>query len=275
MADFLKIYGECQGPLDFPMTNEGARQLEKLLDTGEYEPLRKSTTSFECFLPGENADISVVTTEEVDREGEVVLADAVDWSEYQKNPVVAFNHNYNIPPVGKSLWQKKINKSWKAKTQYSRRPKTHPVDKEWFPESIFHMIKEQMLPGKSIGGLCKRREPTAEEKQIYPGVKRIAEKAVVFEYSVVPVGINKGAVTEAISKSALNLPLDLFPDIAAALEELELENPNETVVIKSFLRAEDYLRRKQLLAQNKAEQFLDNVPSIVERIIKKRMGKVQ
>lgn len=277
MADFAKEFGSCHGPLDFPMTDDGARKLEQLLDTGEYDPVRKSTTSFECFLPGENADISVVSSEEVDREGELIYADSLDWSEFQKNPVVAFNHNYKIPPVGKSLWQKKVNKSWKAKTQYSRRPKTHPADKEWFPESIFHLIKEQMLPGKSIGALCKRREPTVEEKTTYPGVRKVVEKAFIFEYSVVPIGMNKSAVTEAISKGDLTVPLELFPEVADALEELRksMKSDKPEIVIKSFVRAEDYLRRRKIMTQQKANELLETVPNLIEQAIKKRMGKIQ
>src|SRR4051812_17471003 len=45
------------------------------------------------FVEGEKADISWISTKEVDHEGEVVLPEGIDLSIYQKNPVVLWSHD--------------------------------------------------------------------------------------------------------------------------------------------------------------------------------------
>ena len=40
MSKFNKAFGNCQGPLDFPMRDDDAKALEAKLDTGEFERIR-------------------------------------------------------------------------------------------------------------------------------------------------------------------------------------------------------------------------------------------
>lgn len=278
--NFLECYGDCTGPLDFPMKSADAKELETILDTGEYSPIKKFHNGFEAFLPGENADVSVISVEEVDRDGEVVLADGLDFSQFQKNPVVTYNHNYTIPPVGKSLWQKRVSNLWKAKTQYARRPENHPKDAEWFPDTIFHMVKDGMMSGKSIGGLKKTREATNDERVKYPGVKRIVEKALLFEYAVVPIGCCPSAITEAISKSLLKLPEEIlkkdFKEVWEVVKDFSAESEDDEpeILIKEFTTAADYKRQQELRLTLEMNNMLKTLPEEVDRYLRRKMGKV-
>ena len=46
--------------------------------------------------------MSWITTESVDRTGEVVLARGMDDAQFQGNPLVTLGHAYWMPPVGRS-----------------------------------------------------------------------------------------------------------------------------------------------------------------------------
>ena len=62
MAKFFELYkGMATGPTGIPMRDDDARELEKLLDSGEYVPMKKHTTLLESFAPNERADISVIS----------------------------------------------------------------------------------------------------------------------------------------------------------------------------------------------------------------------
>ena len=58
--------------------------------------------------PGERSDVSWISTESVDRMGEVVLAKGMNDGQFQQNPLVTLGHAYWMPPVGKSLWRKRV-----------------------------------------------------------------------------------------------------------------------------------------------------------------------
>ena len=225
----------CHGPLDFPMEDFDAKELERKLDTGEYSPFRRFSSEFESFFPNERADISVISDGSIDEEGDVVDPKGLDWSKYQKNPLVTFGHNYNIAPIGRSMWQKLIaDFTWKAKTQYIPKPKDYPTEKEWFPDSIYHMIKEGFLPGKSIGGITKWiKDETGK-------AKRIATKSIIYEYSVVPRQANNNAIVEAVSKGLVFFPEEVlsdFPEVYNIIKEQkckEEEFKNSLPIIKDL-----------------------------------------
>jgi len=93
MNPLSQHYGKAEGPLGFPMTDEGARQLEALLKVQPKEDgydyrrafLAKSVSELQ---PGERADVSWISEESVDRDREVVLASGMDDSPFKLNPLV-------------------------------------------------------------------------------------------------------------------------------------------------------------------------------------------
>lgn len=285
---FLKAYGECTGPLDFPMTTENARELEAQLESGEYAPFKlQKAHAFESCIEGERSDISVVSDASVDADGEVVDPDSLNWSKFQKSPVVAFNHNYSIPPIGKSLWQKFVKSigSWKAKTQYISRPDTLPSDAIWFPDSIFHMVKSGALNAKSIGGAASYREITKEDIEKnpeYSKAKRITKSVNIYEYSVGVIGVNKNTIVEQVSKSLVHIPEEILqkdfssvPELIEALKDLKVvTDDNSLPVIKSYRTEKSFVEEQQNIANSKIETIKNSIPELVEDSFKRLMGKV-
>src|SRR5688500_5540201 len=108
--DFLKQYWDTEGPLGFPMKDKDAKALEEVLSKHpehEYQNLVVEKAMTEVS-PGERADVSWISTEDVDRQREIVLAAGMDDTHFKANPIVTMAHNYQIPPVGRSLWRKKV-----------------------------------------------------------------------------------------------------------------------------------------------------------------------
>jgi hypothetical protein len=277
MSSFLKEYGDCLGPLNFPMKDQEAKELEHKLETGEYSPIKIcKSDAMEGFFPGERADISIISDSTKDKDGEKLNPKGFNWRTFDRNPIVTFGHNYQIPPIGKSLWHKLIQGSvWKAKTQYIRRPENHPEQKEWFPDSIYHMVKEGALPGKSVGGIVKWREPTAEERK--DNVSRVGEEIDVFEYSVVPVPSNNNTVVELVSKGVITLDAaamqSYYPEIYEIIKDIS--SPNDPIIINSFTTKEQHLKIKRNTLQKGLQRELNKIPNIADKVLRRMLGKVE
>jgi len=61
---------------------------------------------------GEGKLEAIVSTNDIDRHGEIVDIEGIDIKNYEKNPVVMWAHDYSLPPIGKttSLTKEKIGK---------------------------------------------------------------------------------------------------------------------------------------------------------------------
>lgn len=275
MHTFYKGY--CTGPFGFPMLEEDARELDKELqntneDIGSFR-LFKGHDKSNHFIDGERADVSIITDESVDEEGELIELKSMDFTPFRKNPIVTFNHDFNKPPIGRSAWQKQIGNSIKAKTIYTPRPETLDKNLEWFPDSIFHMVKSGFLPGKSIGGTFKRRAPTSEEIQKYgPSLKKVGYGAKIFEYSVVTRQANSNAIVEAVSKGLIRIPESYIcdlPEVAAYLEKHKKQQ-SELPSIENYRTLQDY--NEEMTKQ--MNEFSNKVPELVDDVFARLLGKV-
>src|SRR5262249_27032499 len=126
----LKQYGP-EGPLGFPLADGQCRAVESLLRSlprgKEYDYRHAVNAQAPTELsPGARADVSWITTQAVARGGEVVMARGRDNSQFALTPVVTPNPPSPPPPVGRSLWQKRVKDGdlagVKAKTKYPQRP---------------------------------------------------------------------------------------------------------------------------------------------------------
>jgi hypothetical protein len=86
---------------------------------------RLASTPSECKAEeGEDGktDVSVVSTDHVDRDGEVILPGGLDLNEFRQNPVVAWAHDYSQLPLGKAKWIRPKGNGLIAMTQFARKP---------------------------------------------------------------------------------------------------------------------------------------------------------
>jgi hypothetical protein len=222
MPPFHKHYGPAVGPLGFPMTDRAARALDGLLKalpkTGEYE-YRKAVVSRPPteLNPGERSDVSWISTESVDRAGEVVVARGMNDGQFQHNPLVTLGHAYHLPPVGRSLWRKRVKDGSlagiKAKTHYPARPDSWPAADPWPPDKVFALVQAGMLQGKSIGFLPTRvHVPDDQEVQRHgwQNVGLVIDEWLLLEYACVFLPANQDALVEAVSKGSVDVPQELL-----------------------------------------------------------------
>jgi hypothetical protein len=211
-----QYYGPTIGPLNFPQTDRAARALVTLLralpHTKEYEYRKAVSAKAPTELnPGERSDVSWISTESVDRTGEVVVARGMNDAQFQGNPLVTLGHAYWLPPVGKSLWRRRVKDGSlvgiKAKTQYPPRPDGWPAEDAWVPDKVLALVQAGLLQGKSIGFLpTKVHIPDEKEvrKNGWPEqVSLVIDEWLLLEYACVFLPANQDALVEAVSKGTM------------------------------------------------------------------------
>lgn len=230
MSSVTKEQPLAEGPLGFPLPDQVAFALEARLKELPREPayeyrrtaLAKGVSELQ---PGERADVSWISEESVDRQGDVILAWGMDDSQFALNPIVTLNHAYDSPPAGKSLWRKRLKegqrKGVKAKAVYPARPANWPDAERWVPDIAYELVASDLLRGKSVGFLpLKVRTPTEREARDNPamrGVRYVIEEWLLLEYACCFLPAQQNAVVEAVSKGRLPevLVKALLPEVPA------------------------------------------------------------
>ena len=167
------------------------------------------------LVEGEMADVSRITAEILDDEGDVILSDGIDFSTWEKlgKPVTLQHEHEAAALVGKCLWYKdsKNPKGYIAKTRYK--------------EEFFPLVKE--LKGKSIYAVVdKAREATADDKiKFGERCRRVIEKSSIREFSVCLIPVNPACTQLALSKG-----LKLSQD---SLDLLGYKKPEFNVLAKA------------------------------------------
>jgi hypothetical protein len=216
--NYLKTIYDTEGPLGLPMKDKQARLLDGILKTlpEEDRQLCRIVTAKKPseLLDGERADVSWISTEEIDRDREIVVARGMNDEQFKMNPIVTLQHCYGQPPVGRSLWRKRVKDGAlagiKAKTQYPARPANW--EGIWQPDTVFTLIQSGLMQGKSIGFLrLKSHCPSSHEIAASPElaeVSRIIDEWLLLEYACVFLPANQSALVEAVSKG-LSLPAEM------------------------------------------------------------------
>lgn len=242
-------FGDSIGPLGFPMHSAISRVVESAMKSQPAELRSHFRTSVSgtdgksqvvdgyCrrmvnikgndFVDAEHADVSIVTSESIDRDNEVVMSSGLDWKQFNSNPVVPFAHDYTTFPVGRCLWVAQTQLSngtaaWKAKTRYTPRPPAdlHPAEAPWLPDTVWHFVRVGDLRGKSIGFIpMSMRNPTAVELERNPALADtwgMIDSAIILEYSPCAVPANGTALVESVAK-AKSAGFDVAPDFCRVL----------------------------------------------------------
>src|SRR5262245_54306106 len=103
----------------------------------------KAFSSDVTVIDGERAVSAVISTNAVDRDGEVLIPQGMNAKDYQANPVIFFNHNWaawdcdpkDKLPVGKCVALAKDADSISFKMVFAERPANHPEGEEWLPDT--------------------------------------------------------------------------------------------------------------------------------------------
>ena len=129
----------------------------------------------------------VGSTETVDRDGEVIKADAWQLGSYNKNPVVQWAHDYQSPPVGKTLSIERRGTDTVFQIQFAT------SDEYAFADTVYKLCKGGYLNATSVGFIPIEYEKA--KKQGDPS--RTFTKVELLEISIVPVPSNPDALVSA------------------------------------------------------------------------------
>lgn len=166
---------------------------------------------------------AIISTEEVDRDGDVVRAAGADLTQYLLNPVVLAGHDYrNLDSVvGKALEVTVVSgQGIKARFQFA------PADVNPKAELVRRLWASEFVNATSIGFIPKEAKPRENGN----GYEFTSWE--LLEFSVVSVPSNQSALalrtlgelniaeTRAVNERALDLLREYFElDVSAALEK--------------------------------------------------------
>ncbi|MFI5250802.1 MAG: HK97 family phage prohead protease [Bacteroidota bacterium] len=162
------------------------------LKKGEKPRVVKSfNVGYKEFNDAERTITAYCSTVDRDRFGDTVQPAGMKNQNYRRNPVVLWAHNYTIPPIAKSLWEKPDAKGVRMKMQFDVREEAMEV---------YRLYKEGYLNAFSIGFLPIEYEQLFEEKA-FTGFNFI--KWELIENSAVPVPANPAALQDAYEKGMI------------------------------------------------------------------------
>jgi len=203
------------------------------------EPLQTKFKEI-VFLEKEISDsdrsiVHYISTQDVDRTNEVIDPAIIDDSNYKKNPVVLFSHNYDWV-IGKSLWGKvdSTGYGYLSKTQFAKTP---------LAEEIFSLYKDGFLNSWSIG--YRELEPgnfLSDGTYTYNSIE-------LLEYSAVSVPANPSALNLSFVKGLKSNELKNHYLSEFIINDMETKLKSLTIEVEQ-LKEKDL---KEIIEKYKAE----------------------
>lgn len=141
---------------------------------------------------------AIISSNAIDRDGEVLLPKGAEIERFMQNPVVLWSHNNSEPPIGKALWVKKGRGKVTAKVEFAD---TEPA------EEIYQLFKGGFLKAFSVGIIAKNGHvPTPTEISKVPELaqaRRIIDEWELLEFSAVAVPANQEALATHVKSNKL------------------------------------------------------------------------
>lgn len=185
------------------------------------EMLRKTfTVESKAIDPEAGIYEAMISTESIDRDGDILLASGADVANYIRNPVVLFGHNYSEVEavVGKTLRLEQIDgKGIKARWQFAPKEVSEDADR------VRRLWAGGFLNATSVGFMPKSfQQRQSDDGQEVRG--RVYDDWELLEFSIVPVPANQ----DALRLAAKSLGLSDDPEVSPADEPVAVQEPEPT-----------------------------------------------
>lgn len=148
---------------------------------------------------------ATITTETIDRDGEVLISQGMDASEYEKNPVVFYNHDY-AQPIGSITDIRRSKGRIDATIEFAKRPEG--FDGSYFPEFVESLVDQGIVKGISVGFVPMPggvRKASSKDREDYGDqVRQVYSKWKLLEVSVAPLPANATALVSAVRKGIVS-----------------------------------------------------------------------
>lgn len=152
----------------------------------------------------EEGIVAKITTDSIDRDGEVLVPQGMNSKEFENNPVLFWNHDYS-QPVGNVTNLKRGDRDVFGTLNFAKR--TEGVKGEFFPEVAESLVRQGIVKGVSVGfvpeGNGSRNASTKDRKKYGDGCKRIFNRWKLLEVSIAPLPANQDALVQAVDKGLM------------------------------------------------------------------------
>jgi len=144
---------------------------------------------------------ATITTETIDRDGEVLISQGMDATLYEKNPVVFYNHEYR-EPIGKITELRRSKGKIDATIKFWQRPDN--FEGSYLPQFVESLVVQGIVKGISVGFVPLDggvRKASKEDREKYGDkVRRVYSKWELYEVSIAPLPANANALVSAVRK---------------------------------------------------------------------------
>jgi phage head maturation protease len=170
------------------------------------DKITKAFSSEVTANEGERAVTVWMSTTAVDRDGEVLIPQGCNSKNFERNPVVMWDHVYlGRLPVGQCVAIKREENGLKGKIIFAERPENHPVTEEWLPDTLLSLYRQKVMRAVSVGLVPIESRPATDRdvKQYGDGCRRVYSKWELLELSCTAIPANQEAVALAVSKGLM------------------------------------------------------------------------
>ena len=178
----------------------------------------------------ENSIVGWASKPTMDRDRELILANAWQLDNYRKNPVIMLAHDYHTLPIGKCLWIKSTDSGLRFKAKFANTDRGREV---------YSLYKEQFLNGFSVGFKPRPGGVIDNPSDVkYKGVKRLFTDVELMEISCVPIPANQDAMIDQSSfikyvKDGNIITKGLKDELEAIIEIIEKSDDDLTIEVKA------------------------------------------
>ena len=148
---------------------------------------------------------ATISTETIDRDGEVIISQGMDSSEFDANPVLFYNHDY-AQPIGRVSDLRRGKGKIDATFEFAKRP--DGFEGPYFPEFVESLVDQGIVKGISIGFVPLSggvRKASAKDREDYgDSVRQVYSKWKLLEVSVAPLPANATALVTAVRKGLVD-----------------------------------------------------------------------
>jgi len=198
---------------------------------------------------------ATITAETLDRDGEVLIPSGMNSKEFDRNPVLFWNHDY-AKPVGRALGLKRREKDIVGEFVFAKKPDGYVG--EFFPEVAAALVGQGIVNAVSVGYVPEeggvRKATDIDRKRYGEATTTIFSRWKLLEVSLAPLQANPDALITAVRKGLVS-PI-------AAKQFFGVEPPKRTVV--SISLPDSSAKKREPI----------NIDGIVRREIARRKGSI-
>jgi len=177
-------------------------------------------------IKGERALNVTITTNDVDRSGDIVEPKGAKLTNFKKNPVVLMAHDYQGLPIGKASDLTKTDNGITAKVTFPEEG-TYPL-----ADTVYNLYKQKFMKAWSIGFIPIKSEDIVDDENKDSKTVSYGKRFKTWElleFSACAVPANPHALTNMMSKG-IDVELLKEEGFIEIVEEDVLENIGKKVI---------------------------------------------